>query len=616
MRGGCLGRTWTICAVSLTAVPITNAELSERVAGQTVPLGFLATVRNHPESVALRSKEGDEYRTLTYAEYADRAARLATTLADLGVGRGTRVVLLMRNRPEFHIADIGSLLVGATPISIYNSSSPEQISFLAGHCRAEVAIVEAGEFLDRLLEVRDSLPDLRHIVVLDGAPKGTVAWEELLTADPVDLETAAHIATPNDLVTVIYTSGTTGEPKGVMLDHANICWTIESLRLALPFSSEGLRLVSYLPMAHIAERVTTHYGGLVNGYEVTTCPDLHFLANYLSETEPELLFGVPRTYEKIHSGIRAVLAADPGKSEEFDRALAVGLEVDAVRVRGDDPAPDLARAFEEVDAAMLRPVRQLLGLDALRVAVTAAAPIPVEILQFFRALGVPLSEMYGLSESSGPATWEAERVRLGTVGHAVPGLELRLRDDGEVIIRGGNVFHGYLDDPIRTAEVLDGDGWLHTGDIGELDRDGYLRIVDRKKELIITAGGKNMSPANLESALKAQPLIGQAAAIGDGRPYVVALLVLDPDVAPVWAAQHGVTVSNLAELAADPTVLAEIAHEVDEMNKRFSHTEQIRHFKVLGVDWLPDSAELTPTMKLKRRGIVAKYATEIAELYS
>ena len=327
------GGTGQSGAVSLTAVPITNAELAERVAGQTVPLEFLATVRARPESVALRSKEGDEYRTITYAEYADRAARLATALSDLGVGRGTRVVLLMRNRPEFHIADIGSLLVGATPISIYNSSSPEQISVLAGHCHAEVAIVEAGEFLDRLLEVRDSLPDLRHIVVLDGAPEGTIAWEEVLTADPVDLETAAHVATPDDLVTVIYTSGTTGEPKGVMLDHANICWTIESLRLALPFSTEGFRLVSYLPMAHIAERVVTHYGGLVNGYEVTTCPDLHFLASYLRETEPELLFGVPRTYEKVHSGIRAVLAADPAKSEEFDRALAVGLEVDAVRVQ-------------------------------------------------------------------------------------------------------------------------------------------------------------------------------------------------------------------------------------------------------------------------------------------
>jgi len=597
-------------------VVITNAELSERVAGRTVPLDFLATVRARPDSVALRSKEGDAYQTLSYAEYADRATRVAAAFADLGVGHGTRVVMLMRNRPEFHIADIGALLVGATPISIYNSSSAEQISFLAGHCRAEVAVVEAGEFLDRLLSVRDSLPDLRHIVVLDGAPEGTVAWEELLTADPVDLESAAHVAAPDDLVTVIYTSGTTGEPKGVMLDHANIVWTIESLRLALPFSSEGFRLVSYLPMAHIAERVTTHYGGVVNGYEVTTCPDLHYLASYLGEARPELLFGVPRTYEKIHSGIRAVLAADPVKNEEFDRALAVGLEVDAVRVRGDAVAPELERAFQDADTSLLGPVRQLLGLDALRIAVTAAAPIPVEILQFFRALGMPLSEMYGLSESSGPATWEAQHVRLGTVGRPIPGVELRLADDGEVIMRGGNVFRGYLDDAPQTAAVLDADGWLHTGDIGERDGDGYVRIVDRKKELIITAGGKNISPANLEAALKAQPLIGQAAAIGDGQLYVVALLVLDPDVAPVWAAQHGVTASSLPELASDPEVLAEIGREVDMVNQRFSHSEQIRRFALLGEDWLPDSEELTPTMKLKRRGIAAKYADEIAALYS
>ncbi|MEX1006828.1 MAG: long-chain fatty acid--CoA ligase [Acidimicrobiia bacterium] len=602
-------------------MPITNTELAERVAGQTIPLRFLETVRGRPDAVALRWKEGDGYVALTFAEYADRAARLAAALTDLGVGHGTRVVLLMRNRPEFHVADVAALLAGATPISIYNSSSREQIQYLVGHCHAEVAIVEGGEFLDRLLDVSDSLPDLRHIVVVDDAPpiqhaKDAVAWSELLTASPVDLEAAAHTATPDDLVTVIYTSGTTGEPKGVMLDHSNICWTIESVRLALPFSTEGFRLVSYLPMAHIAERVVTHYSGLTLGYEVTTCPDLHFLAAYLRETEPELLFGVPRTYEKVHSGIRAVLAADPAKNEEFERALEVGLEVAAARAQGEAPAADLARAFEEVDAATLRPVRQLLGLDALRVAVTAAAPIPVEILYFFRALGLPLSEMYGLSESSGPATWEPERVRLGTVGRAIPGLELRLADDHEVIFRGGNVFRGYLDDPARTAEALDSSGWLHTGDIGEIDDDGYLRIVDRKKELIITAGGKNISPANLEAALKAQPLIGQAAAIGDGRPYVVALLVLDPDVTPVWAVQRGRGASTLAELAADPTVLEEVAREVDDVNQRFSRAERIRRFKVLGDDWLPDSEELTPTMKLKRRGILAKYAAEIAKLYA
>jgi long-chain acyl-CoA synthetase len=258
-------------------------------------------------------------------------------------------------------------------------------------------------------------------------------------------------------------------------------------------------------------------------------------------------------------------------------------------------------------------VRELLGLADVQCAVTSAAPMPVEILDFFRSLGVPLSEMYGLSESSGPVTWEPRRVRTGTVGRAIPGLELRLDDDGEVLLRGGNVFRGYLDDPARTAEALDREGWLHTGDVGQIDGDGFLRIVDRKKELIITASGKNISPANLEAALKAQPLIGQACAIGDGEPHIVALVVLDAEVAPAWAARHGIETTS--QLAADPRVVAEIAHEVHHANERFSHAEQIRRFLVLGDEWLPDSEELTPTMKLKRRGILAKFADDIAALY-
>ena len=605
---------------------ITNDELAALVEGQTIPLQFLQTVEARPDAVALRWKDGESPASLTYRQYGDEAARIAAALGELGVGRGTRVVLLMRNRPEFHVADVAALLVGATPISIYNSSSPEQIQFLVRHCGAEVAIVEDSGFLDALLAVRDGLPDLGHVVTVaepeGGAPDGVLLWQALRSAAPVDLEAAAHVARPEDLATVIYTSGTTGDPKGVMLDHTNVCWTKESLRLALDFSTEGFRVVSYLPMAHIAERMVSHYSGLALGYEVTTCPDLHLVLAAFQETRPQLLFGVPRTYERINSGVRAVLAGDAEREAGFDRALAVGREVAAVRARGDEPRGDLAEKWERVDTETLRPVRELLGLGEVRCAVTAAAPIPVEILDFFRALGVPLSELYGLSESSGPVTWEPRRVRPGTVGRAIPGLELRLDADGEVLCRGGNIFRGYLGDPARTAEALDADGWLHTGDVGALDADGYLRIVDRKKELIITAGGKNVSPANLEAALKAQPLIGQACAIGDGEPYVVALVVLDPDVAPVWAAAHGIVPGGAGEgaaavvaLAADDRLVAEVAHEVHEANDRFAHAEQVRRFLVLGEEWLPDSDELTPTMKLKRRGIHAKYAEAIAALY-
>ena len=582
----------------------------------TVPGWFLRTVTDCSGEIALREKVGDEVRTLTYGEYADQATRLAAGLGSLGVGPGDRVVMLMTNRPEFHVADMAVLLLGATPVSIYNSSSPEQIAYLAGHAGASVAIVEHTDFLERVLAVRAELPDLRHVVVVepDGVA-GVESWSELLSTAPVDLESAAAIAQPDDLVTIIYTSGTTGEPKGVMLDHDNITFTVESLHLALGISTDRSRIVSYLPMAHIAERVTSHYGGIAYAYEVTTCRDIHQLGATLADTRPEVLFGVPRTFEKIHSAVQAVLATDASQAERFAQALAVGARVAELTARGDAIPADLVAEHERADRESLRPARQLLGLDDVRVAVTSAAPIPVEVLLFFRSLGVPLSELYGMSESSGPMTWEPYRVKPGTVGRAIPGMELRLTDEGEVLGRGGNIFRGYLNDPARTAETLDADGWLHTGDIGELDADGYLRIVDRKKELIITDAGKNVSPANLEAALKAQPLIGQACVVGDDEDYIAALLVLDPDIAPGWAVGHGATGTTLPELAEDPVVLEEIAREVAAANERFSHAEEVRRYTVLHDEWLPDSDELTPTMKLKRRGIARKYAAEIAALY-
>jgi long-chain acyl-CoA synthetase len=575
---------------------ITTEMLAEQTRGQTVPSRFLETVRARPDAVALRAEDGDGWAETTFAQYAEDACRVAAGLQQLGIGRGDRVVLMMRNRPEFFVADMGALLVGATPISIYNSSAPEQVQYLAGHCEAKAAILEDVGFLERFLKVRSELPDLEHVVLLEDpeglAPDDVRAWDALLALDPVDIEAASKVAQPSDLATVIYTSGTTGPPKGVMLDHANVCWTAESLRLTLAHvAAKGRRLVSYLPMAHIAERMTSYYQQALLGYEVTTCPEAGKVAAYFPQVRPEIIFAVPRIWEKVYAGIQAVVAADPKQKDAFEHALATG------------------------DDAVLRPVRELLGLDQTISAITGAAPIPVEILEFFRALGVPLAEIYGMSESSGPMTFDAVEVRIGTVGRAIPGCEVKLADDGEVICRGGNVFRGYLNDPVKTAEALDADGWLHSGDIGEIDDDGYLKIVDRKKELIITAGGKNISPANLEAALKAFALIGQACVIGDGRPFVSALLVLDPEVAQSWAKQHGLDGATLPELAEHPDMRAEIEQAVAEANKRFSNVEQVKKFVLLGEEWLPDSEELTPTMKLKRRGIHTKYADVIEDLY-
>ncbi|MCU1459401.1 MAG: Long-chain-fatty-acid--CoA ligase [Actinomycetia bacterium] len=594
---------------------IDSDTISGMVAGQTVTTQFLDTVRGRPNAVALRWKDGDTWNEWTWADYADQAARVAAGLAALGVGHGDRIVLLMRNIVEFHLVDMAALLLGATPISIYNTSSVEEIEFLMSDCGAVLAVVEDAGYLDKMLEAKASLPALREIVMIEGvAPAGVHALDELLASDPVDLEAAVKIAQPDDLATVIYTSGTTGPPKGVMLDHANIVWTAECLYLAFDNDEVGLRLVSYLPMAHVAERMNSHYLAIRQGFEITACPVSAEIVQYLPQVKPQIFFGVPRIYEKAYALIEALAGADPVAKEQFDAAIDTGWKASEYRARGEEVPADLAEKLRAVDP-QLAGIRSLVGLDECVTAVSGAAPLNPEVFRFFRGLGVPLSEIYGLSETSGPMTWTPDRVRINTVGPPVPGVEVKLANDGEVLCRGGNIFRGYLGAPEKTAEAMDGD-WFRSGDIGVIDDDGYLRIIDRKKELIITAGGKNISPANLESALKGDRLIGQACVIGDQRPYLVALLVLDPEIAPGWAARNGLGGKSLAGLADDPAVVAEVQRGVDRVNAQVARVEQIKRFKLLGDEWLPDSEELTPTMKLKRRGVLTKYADEIAALYS
>ncbi|MGH8971797.1 MAG: AMP-dependent synthetase/ligase [Acidimicrobiia bacterium] len=598
---------------------VSNEEVLRAVAGQTVPRMFRETVEAQPDAVALRWTDGEPGQ-LTWAEYAQAACRVAAGLRDLGVGPGDRVVLMIRNRPEFHIADVATLLLGATPVSIYNSSAPEQIEYLAGHSEAKMAIAGDIGFLERFLKVRSELGDLRNLVVIDdpegAAPADVVSWADVGSAAPVDLGEAAEVSQPDDLVTLIYTSGTTGPPKGVMITNTNMCWVIESMDRALGIDMTGWREVSFLPMAHIAERLMTHYFHIAHRTDVTTCPDPTQLAVYLRQVRPEFFLGVPRVWEKIYAGIHAAVSADAEKKAGFERALGVGAKASEFRNRGEALPPELQAAWEQVDAAAFANVRSLVGLDCMQVALTGAAPIPRQVLDFFIHIGVPLSEVYGMSECTGPMTWTPHRIKPGTVGPPIPGQELKLLDDGEVCCRGGNVFPGYLKDPERTAECLDEEGWLHSGDIGVLDEDGYVKIVDRKKELIITAGGKNISPANLEAAIKSFPLIGQACAVGDGRAFMAALIVLDPDVTAAWAKSQGIEAAGAPELATHPDVVAEVQRCVDEANARFSQVEKVKKFTILPAEWLPDSEELTPTMKLKRRGVLNKYAEEIEAFYA
>ena len=594
-----------------------RADIERTIEGQTVPRFFAQQLTERADFAALRWKAGNEWSSMTWRQWADRSCRIASALKAMGVGHGDRIVLMLRNRPECNIADMAALLVGATPISIYNSSPPEQIEYLAGHCKAKVAIVDDVEFLGRFLKVRDRLPQLGHVVVVDdpqGArAEGVPLFEQLLESEPVDFATAADVCRPDDLATVIYTSGTTGPPKGVMIDHRNVAFSVESA-LRLFGAREQWRQLSYLPMAHIAERMTGYYLPVALGWEVTTCPDPLQIAAYLVETRPHFFFAVPRVWEKLAAAIKAGIAAQPEKAAMLDKALEAGWQISELNARGQDLPPPLATAEAQVRPA-LTAVLAKLGLDQAEMAGTGAAPIPYDVLKFWRSLGLPINEVWGLSETTGGATWTRGRPKIGTVGPALPGVEVKLADDAEVLVRGGNVFRGYLNAPEKTADVMLPDGWFATGDIGKIDDEGYLTIVDRKKELLITSGGKNVSPANIESKLKEIPLVGQACVIGDGRKYLCALLVLDPDSTAAWAKQKGIGETNLAQLAQHPEIVRAVEDGVAAANTHLNQVEAVKRWVLLGEEWLPDSDMLTPTMKLKRRGVLRRYADVIESMY-
>ena len=596
--------------------------LTAQVAGLTAPKLFLNLVAAHPDVAALHSMKGDapgDWNRWTFAQYADQVARAAGGLAAAGLKPGQRLLLMMRNRPDMHWFDTAAQFLRATPVSIYNSSSPEEIQYLAHHAEAEIMVLEDAGFLERVLKIRHELPMLKRIYVIqppaDGLPDDVLPAADLLAGPAADLRALADATDPSDVATLIYTSGTTGPPKGVMISQFNVVYTVEQLRRCIDFDTyAGKRAVSYLPMAHIAERMMSHYQHLILGYSVYCCPDPAMLAPYLKEVHPEIIFGVPRVWEKIYNGVNAALGMDPEKKAKFDEGLAVAIDIKRAELDG-TVTQEQRDTLAFLDAVAFSTVRGLVGLDAVQVAVTGAAPIPKSVLEWYNAVGVPLSEIYGMSESSGPMTWSPHRNKPGYVGQCIPGAEVKIADDGEVCIRGGNVFQGYLKAPEKTAETLI-DGWLHSGDIGEMDAEGYVRIVDRKKELIITSGGKNISPANLEAALKTIPLIGQAAAIGDNRKFVSAILVLDPEATAVWAQANAKAGVSLTDLAADPAVIAEVQAGVDVVNQQFAQVEQIKKFHLVGTEWMPDSDLLTPTSKLKRRGVNAVYAAEIEAMYA
>ena len=585
----------------------------------TIAEAFRITVANRPDAVAVRTK--DDEVSLTWKQLQDRADALAGGLAGLGLEKGQCAAILLTNRPEFHLVDLAIMQVGGTPFSIYPTYAPGQIAFVVQDADAKILITEPS-FLDNVLAAREELPNLEHIVVLDtggDAPEGCIALEDVEGANPdFDVEASVAAIQPDDVLTLIYTSGTTGPPKGVQLAHRNLLTAVSGIEEIVQFPA-GSRVISWLPAAHIAERAAHHYLPIVFGLEVTSCPVAREVVSYLPAVHPQWFFAVPRIWEKLKAGLETMVASKPEEERKVAEAfLADAIEKVRLEQRGEAVPADLAERVAVADREMFSGLRTMLGLDEIAAINVGAAPTPVEVLEFFHAIGLPLAELWGMSETCGAGTVNPpSRIKIGTVGPPAPGTEISLAEDGEVLVRGGIVMLGYRNLPDKTAEAIDADGWLHTGDIGKIDEDGYLSIVDRKKEIIINAAGKNMSPANIEATIKvASPLIGQACVVGDARPYNTALIVLDSDFAPMWAAQHGIEDASLESLAVNPEMRAAVQAGVDEANVKLARVEQIKKFVIVQGDWLPGGDELTPTMKLKRKPIDAKYADDIEALYA
>jgi long-chain acyl-CoA synthetase len=581
----------------------------------TVAEAFQLTAAAHPDRTALRLKE--DALTMSWREYADKVASVAAGLAALGLERGQTLAIMLTNRPEFHFFDAAALHLGATPFSIYNTYAREQIEYQVQDAAARVMVTEKA-FLDRA----GSLEGVEHMVVVDADNLDqalTIADVEAEGEPEFDFEAAWRAVVPDDILTLIYTSGTTGPPKGVQLTHRNLTSAVRGFDEVIAFPADG-RVVSWLPMAHIAERACSHYLPMLLGFTTTCCPNPREVVAYLPEVRPTWFFAVPRIYEKLKAALEAGMAAEQDETKKAAArwALEVGLRRVRAEQTGEEVSAELAEDYAKADELVLSKIRESLGLDQIESINVGAAPTPREVIEFFHAIGIPLAELWGMSETTGyGACNPPERIKIGTVGPPAPGCEIKLAEDGEVLMRGPMVTPGYRNQPDQAREALDDDGWLHTGDVGEFDEDGYLKIVDRKKELIISAGGKNMSPANIEAKVKASsPLIGQAVAIGDGRPYNVALITLDPDVAPAFAQQHGIEDASADSLARNEAVLAEVQRGIDAANEHLGRFEQIKRFRVLPTEWQPGGDELTPTMKLKRKPIIERYRGEIEELYA
>jgi long-chain acyl-CoA synthetase len=607
---------------------MSNDVLSERarieaaVAGRTLVDALAETASTHADKPAYSDKhevpEGEAWRTITWAQTRELALDVAAGLMAAGVQPGDTVAIMATNRIEHFLADMGAVHAAATPMSIYNTLSTEQVAYVAHHAQPTAVILENDDHRARWAKALEDTTSIRKVVMLGQE------WDDLVAAGRAyreehgdEVAARGSDLDPDAPATILYTSGTTGNPKGVVLTHANVMYealsTLEAAGL-----HEAQTAISYLPLAHIAERVLGLYGPQIQGSHMHAIGDPSGLLAALGEVHPTSFFGVPRVWEKIKTGLSAKLAADPDPAnvKMVQDAMAAAQAWVAAQEVGGTMTPEIEEAYRAAEEQILGFLKLLLGLDQVTWAGSAAAPMPIDVARFMAGLGLKVFDVYGMTETCGAITANGPGgFKLGTVGRATPGMEVKLGEDNEVLVRGPVVTPGYHLQEDATRALIDEDGWVHTGDIGTLDDDGFFSIVDRKKELIITSAGKNIAPSNIEGYLKESPIVGHAMAIGDGRPYVVAILTLDGEVAPVIAQQMGIEFTDLADLAEKPEIRAMAQRAVDEANSRLSRPEQVKSFELLPVEWTAESEELTPTLKLKRRVVNTKYADVLDRLY-
>ncbi len=597
------------------------------IEGATILDAFRANVRSIPERPAMRRRTSTGWEIVTWADYGQAVAEVTAGLADLGIGPGERVAILSGNRVEWHLADLGALANGVVTAPVYPTSSAAQVGYILSHCGARLCFVENNELLAKVLEVRDTLPKLDRVVIFDDGERlddpFLVGFSELravgaarLQREPQLPEERASAVLPEQPATFVYTSGTTGPPKAAILTHANIMWTIRSAA-ALVHLTTGERFLSFLPLSHVAERGMSEFAPITIGGETWFARSLATVAADLLDCRPTVFFAVPRVWEKLQAAVLDKMGEAPWLTRTMvQRYVELGRHIEADRQMGRRPAPWEAWPHVVLDAALGVRIRQEIGLDRAHILITAAAPIHPDLVRWLHAIGLPVIELYGQTEVCGPTTCNPpEDNRVGTVGRALPGVRVRIAEDGEILVQGGNVCAGYYNDPGATSELLDSEGWMHSGDLGALDADGYLRLTGRKKDLIITAAGQNIAPQDIEMELKVHPLISEAVVVGEGRRYLTALLTLDAEVLGEWAHHHG-KVAGYEELAADPDLREEIDAFVAEVNARRSRVEGIRKHRILAHELTVAAGELTPTLKVRRAAVCLGNVDLIEQMYA